>query len=118
MISWKNVSSISTFRKQYFKLSRVDYRVHWLRARAHAMRWAEELNLTHHEMSWTTQYFLHKGMIWKQYRDNVLNATHLIGTPYSRGAVAYAVRQIDFWLTMAQRAEIMFQNVNTNYNRR
>jgi len=82
------------------------------------MRWAEELRLTHHEMSWTTQFFLHKGLTWKQCRDNVLNATHLTGTPYSRGAVAYAVQQIDLWLKMAQWAEIMFQNINTNYTSR
>jgi hypothetical protein len=80
------------------------------------MRWAEELKLTHHEMFWTTQFFLHKGMLWKQCRDNVLNAPQLTGTPYARGAVAYALRQIDFWLNMAHRAGIMFQNVNTNYN--
>jgi hypothetical protein len=93
----------------------IDYRVHWLRARAHANRWAEELKLTHHEMDWTARFFIYKAREWIKCKDRVLQDSNVIGTPYMRGAVAYAARQIHFWQAMGQRAEMMFRDVNVNY---
>ncbi|KAF8962368.1 hypothetical protein BDZ97DRAFT_1759410 [Flammula alnicola] len=45
------------------------YRVNWLRARAQNNRWAEELNLTKHEMQWTVRWYVHMAEKWKAHRD-------------------------------------------------
>ncbi|KDR65066.1 hypothetical protein GALMADRAFT_82316, partial [Galerina marginata CBS 339.88] len=89
------------FMKEY-------YRVHWLRARAHARRWSEELRLTEHEMQWTTRFFLFKSDGWVKFRDTANGSN-------AAGAVAYAERQIHFWQSMAERAEDHFKHANSNY---
>lgn len=86
----------------------LDYRVHWLRARAQSNRWAEELKLTHNEMSWVARFFSFKYHTW----ENCKNTAIGLGDP---GSVAYAERQMHFWYTMARKADLRFRGVNTEY---
>ncbi|KAF8961701.1 hypothetical protein BDZ97DRAFT_1759716 [Flammula alnicola] len=65
------------------------YRVNWLRARAQNNRWAEELNLTKHEMQWTVRWYVHMAEKWKARRDPAVEV--------SRGHRAYAEKQMAMW---------------------
>ena len=85
-------------------------RVHWLRARAQANRWAEEQNLTSHEMGWTTRFFLFKADQWRHYRDYATREGQA-------GAMAYAEQEIFMWTSMARQAEDAFAYSNSGYVR-
>jgi hypothetical protein len=82
------------------------YRLHWLRARAQANRWTEELNLTKHEMEWTVRFYMYMARKWKHRRD-VLSP--------SRGHHAYAEQQIDMWNELGRVGENLFRSVNREY---
>ncbi|KAF9529536.1 hypothetical protein CPB83DRAFT_764683, partial [Crepidotus variabilis] len=83
------------------------YRVHWLKSRAQAMRWQEELKITRNEMEWTTRYFLYRAEQWRVWagcNDN------------SSGHVAYARRQADMWFQFLLSAQSRFLQVNPDYH--
>ncbi|PPQ87715.1 hypothetical protein CVT24_008141, partial [Panaeolus cyanescens] len=71
-------------------------RVHWMRARALSMRWAEEVKLVTHEMSWTVRGFSQKSKLWLADIDRF---------DMSPGARAYAFRQAAFWAELADQAQ-------------
>lgn len=66
-------------------------------------------------MVWSTQFFLFKARRWKELQDIVESRMVQAPTLADRGAVAYAEGQISFWMTMANRADQIFQLVDTNY---
>ncbi|KAF8957920.1 hypothetical protein BDZ97DRAFT_1591460, partial [Flammula alnicola] len=78
------------------------YRVNWLRARAQNNRWAEELNLTKHEMQWTVRWYVHMAEKWKARRDPEVEV--------SRGHRAYAEKQMAMWNELGRVSEVIFSN--------
>lgn len=82
------------------------YRLHWLRARARALRWAEELKLTKHEMCWTVRFYMHMARRWKTRRDDF---------SVMRGHRAYAESQILTWNELGRVAEKLFLRSNPDY---
>ena len=83
------------------------YRVNWLRARAQRNRWAEEVNLTKHEMQWTVRWYVHMATKWKARRDAAADL--------SRGHVAYAEKQIAMWNELGRVSDLMFTNSNSHH---
>jgi hypothetical protein len=82
------------------------YRLHWLRARAQANRWTEELKLTHHEMSWTVRFYMYMAKKW-EFRRSLRN---------SNGHHAYAGKQIVMWNELGRVADSLFQENNPTYS--
>ncbi|KDR74655.1 hypothetical protein GALMADRAFT_27784, partial [Galerina marginata CBS 339.88] len=76
------------------------YRINWLSARAQRNRWAEELNLTQHEMGWTVRFYVHMARKWRDRRDK-LPSGHL-------GHRAYAEEQITLWNELSRVADSLF----------
>ncbi|KAF8868309.1 hypothetical protein CPB84DRAFT_1696767 [Gymnopilus junonius] len=60
--------------------------LNWLHARAQKNRWAEELELTKHEMEWTVRFYMYMATTWQSRRDSA--------TQLSSGHCAYAEKQI------------------------
>ncbi|KJA12530.1 hypothetical protein HYPSUDRAFT_152363, partial [Hypholoma sublateritium FD-334 SS-4] len=82
-------------------------RIHWLRGRASAMRWAEEETLVGYEMQWTVRHFMHNGKKWRN---------ELAGNPQlSAGGRAYAERKKAMWESMAAAADKEFCKINGDY---
>jgi len=81
--------------------------VNWLRARANAHRWEEELPRTEKEMVWTTLYFMHERDTWYSrlvtLREQGLN---------QGGHEAYCEQKISQWEEFAQLAAFQFRNAN------
>lgn len=82
-------------------------RIHWLRGRASAQRWAEETMLVPYEMQWTVRYFMHKSNFW----DSELCR----GTTLTAGARAYAERKKMMWRHMAEFADKEFKLNTAHY---
>jgi hypothetical protein len=73
-------------------------RVNWLRAKARADRWKEELLIVRHEMSWTINAFVHQTQLWTDLKDHSAED----------GARAYAAKQEALWNGMCQTARQAF----------
>jgi hypothetical protein len=88
----------------------VVYRVNWLRARAHAHRWEEELPLTEKEMIWTTLYFVNERDKWYRrlvnLRDQEMD---------QKGHEAYCEQMISQWEEYARLAAFQFRKANPNF---
>jgi hypothetical protein len=78
------------------------YRVTWLRTKARADRWTEEVTLLKNEMKWTLATFQHRRMIWKR-RIEYLEAQN-----GKKGHIAYAWREVKHWDTFINRAKSSF----------
>ncbi|KAF9489119.1 hypothetical protein BDN71DRAFT_1477323 [Pleurotus eryngii] len=76
-------------------------RVLYLKSRALASRWREELLLVKYEMEWTVRYFKHNHDVWVDRSSNS-----------SPGAKAYARRKAAQYLWQAQVAEGEFIKYN------
>ena len=85
------------------------YRVHWLRSRAQLHRWQEELNLTKHEMVWSTGYFIYQSVEWERWRQIAAAAAQ-------PGPAAYAEKQIHRWRALARNAGNHFVKLVPDYN--
>jgi hypothetical protein len=86
----------------------IDYRIHWLRGRAQAMRWKEEETLVGYEMLWTTLSFRNRSRHWKD--------MELQGQMDGRlGVAAYAAKQRDMWRKLAGSAEHHFSHHNAEF---
>ena len=83
------------------------YRVNWLRSRAQNNRWAEELNLTKHEMQWTVRWYVQKAEKWRARRDAAVTL--------SRGHQAYAEKQMAMWNELGKVANTTFANSNNTH---
>ncbi|KAF9471357.1 hypothetical protein BDN70DRAFT_820109, partial [Pholiota conissans] len=81
-------------------------RIHYLRARAHCMRWKEELNLVSHEMVWTTRSFMHQIQLWNH---------HAEASVQHPGLQAYAFRKAAMWKELLHSGEERFRKVNQDY---
>ena len=76
-------------------------RVLYLKSRALASRWREELLLVKYEMEWTVRYFKHNHDVWVDRSSDS-----------SPGAKAYARRKAAQYLRQAQVAEGEFIKYN------
>ncbi|KAF9555065.1 hypothetical protein CPC08DRAFT_643398, partial [Agrocybe pediades] len=94
-------SSQADYQKEF-------YRVHWLRARAEKDRWQEELQLTRHEMEWTTRFYMHMAQVWAQHRNNCREKP---------GFTAYAEQQIALWNDLGHIVENLFCHHNSTHVR-
>src|SRR5882757_9570902 len=98
-------------------------RVHWLRARAQSHRWKEEFTLVQYEMTWVVRFFKHMSGTWSRRHDNVLSflssGTSVNPTAseadWTRGAAAYAQRQIRTWSQFAGHAEDTFRATHPGF---
>jgi hypothetical protein len=79
--------------------------VSWLRAKARADRWKEELLQVRHEMSWTVQTFRYYKGEWQQRQ---------ISKPNSAGYGEYAFKQIAMWQSMEVAAIQAFTKLNVD----
>jgi hypothetical protein len=86
------------------------YRVNWMRARAHAHRWEEELLKTEKEMIWTTRYFMHQRDTWY----GRLVALREQGVA-QKGHEAYCEQMISQWEEFARLAEFQFRRANSDF---
>ncbi|KAG2748626.1 hypothetical protein P692DRAFT_201805774 [Suillus brevipes Sb2] len=84
------------------------YRVHWLRTKALRDRWAEELLLVEHEMSWTVNFLVHKAETWHARMSRN-------GTPVDEGPRCYAIRQARMYRQLAGDAHSRFITVNPTF---
>ncbi|KAF8908067.1 hypothetical protein CPB84DRAFT_1744272 [Gymnopilus junonius] len=82
-------------------------RLNWLCARAQKNRWAEELELTKHEMEWTIRFYMYMATTWQSHQDSA--------TQLSSGHRAYAEKQIDMWNELGHVSEAMFKHLNTAF---
>jgi len=73
------------------------------------MRWEEELNLTKHEMVWSTGYFIHQMTRWQNWRDRAATAKQ-------PGPLAYAEKQIDKWKMLAANADAHYVKLFPAYS--
>jgi hypothetical protein len=73
------------------------------------MRWEEELNLTKHEMVWSTGYFIHQMTQWENRRD-------MAAAPGHPGPLAYAERQIHKWRMLAANADAHYVKLFPAYS--
>lgn len=80
------------------------YRIHWLRAKARAARWGEELNITSHEMVWTRRYFEGRAEKWLELVKGPMSVTE--------GHTCYALRQALFWTKLARVSWSVFKEIN------
>lgn len=69
-----------------------DLRVEWLKCRARAQRWNEELNLLEEEMRRCLVYCRWKGVWWSQQIERLSDVNPLL----AEGLVAYAAQQLSF----------------------
>ena len=70
-----------------------DQRVNWLREKARAERWREEVILVESEMKWTQAFFRYHSAKWTARKDDSTD-----------GAKAYAARQAAMWSRFVQEA--------------
>ncbi|MDX6295932.1 MAG: hypothetical protein QOH50_5173 [Kribbellaceae bacterium] len=102
-------SNVSKFRPCTDRAIAV-YRVNWLRARANAHRWAEELPRTEMEMIWTTRYFMNQRDVWYDrlvnLRTNGINQS---------GRNAYCEQMIAQWDEFARLAQFQFRLANPDF---
>ncbi|KAF8873408.1 hypothetical protein CPB84DRAFT_1665355, partial [Gymnopilus junonius] len=66
-------------------------------------RWAEELELTKHEMEWTVRFYMYMATTWQSHWDST--------TQLSSGHHAYAEKQIDMWNELGHVSEAMFKHL-------
>ncbi|KJA15509.1 hypothetical protein HYPSUDRAFT_149005, partial [Hypholoma sublateritium FD-334 SS-4] len=76
-------------------------RIHWLRARASAERWHEELLLVRHEMRWTVAYYEHKRSTWLAELDK--------WPDMAAGPAAYCCKKAAMWSGLAAFATKLFK---------
>lgn len=88
----------------------VVYRVNWMRGRAHAHRWEEELPRTEMEMVWTTRYFVHQRDVWY----GRLEHLRLLA-PRQLGHEAYCEQNISKWEEFSRLAEFQFRTANPDF---
>ncbi|KAF8875479.1 hypothetical protein CPB84DRAFT_1668450, partial [Gymnopilus junonius] len=69
--------------------------LNWLHAQAQKNRWAEELELTKHEMEWTIRFYMYMATTWQ-----TIIRHH-----------AYAEKQIDMWNELGHVLEAMFKHL-------
>ena len=79
------------------------YRVNWLRAKARADRWSEELKIVQKEMEWTMNWLEKQGKEWKS-RGQKSEKEGL------RGHACYAEKQEVMWVTMLEQAKKGFES--------
>lgn len=65
------------------------YRVNWLRAKARRDRWAEELELTRSEMTWTGLFYQHCRKVWEARAEKERSENSKLGF--------YALKQAKNW---------------------
>lgn len=95
-------------------------RIHWLRARAQRMRWAEEVTLTSYEMQWTVRYFTQKSKFWSDFQKTLADqgSTMDINLTVARdypGQLAYAKRKHSTWFQLAVKSDRAFKILNNAY---
>ena len=96
--------------------------MHWLKSRAQLNRWDEELNLTKHEMVWTTGYFVHKSVEWQQWAETTAAAaSEVLSTAAERtalaaGKAAYAHKQVNLWNRLAAYADSQYVLLYPQYS--
>lgn len=78
------------------------YRINWLRAKARADRWSEELKIVQKEMEWTMNWFKRQENNWKE-RAQQAELGRL------KGHVCYAEKQQVMWKMMYTHACDAFQ---------
>lgn len=83
----------------------IDYRVTWLRTKARADRWTEEVTLLKKEMEWTLATFQHWQTTWKR------RIEYLETQDRKKGHVAYAWREVKHWDTFIIRAKAAFNGL-------
>jgi hypothetical protein len=91
----------------YWADSPLVYQVNWPCARAQRNCWAEELNLTKHEMQWTVKWYIHMATRWKDHQDATVNV--------SRRHVTYAEKQMAMWNELGKVSDLIFSKSNRNH---
>jgi hypothetical protein len=80
------------------------YRVNWMRAKARADRWAEELQIVKKEMEWTRNWFERQAEDWRKRSEKACRDG-------MRGHACYAEKQQTLWVGMRKQAESAFGSI-------
>ena len=67
------------------------------------------MNLTQHEMVWTTGFFIHKSVEWQKFCDIAMTAGE-------RGKAAYAAKQVNLWQSLAKYADSKYVLLYSTYS--